>query len=75
MEVFAAGDALEHYERARNLLAEVRTGARQPTEPSIVELERLYIQLGRAYEMADEWEQSRAVYEALLDLAAVRGAS
>jgi predicted ATPase len=64
MEVFAAQDATVHYERARNLLAEeVRTGARQPIEPSILELEHLYTQLGRAYELGNEWEQARAAYE------------
>ena len=66
MEVFAARDAIEHYERARDLLAEaIPTGARQLAEPSIPELEHLYIQLGRAYEIADEWEKARAAYEAL----------
>jgi DNA-binding SARP family transcriptional activator len=68
MEVFAAKDAIEHYERAQNLLAEVRTGARRLVEPSIPDLEHLYIQLGRAYEMSDEWRRSRAAYEALLAL-------
>jgi hypothetical protein len=44
MEVFAAWDAIVHYERARNLLTEeVRTGgARQLVEPSIPDLEHLY---------------------------------
>jgi hypothetical protein len=56
MEVFAAWDAIVHYERARNLLTEeVRTGgARQLVEPSIPDLEHLYTQLGRAYEMTKE---------------------
>jgi tetratricopeptide (TPR) repeat protein len=67
MEVFAAQDATVHYERARNLLAEeVRTGgARQPIEPSILELEHLYTQLGRAYELGNEWEKARAAYETM----------
>ena len=57
LEVFAVKDAIEHYERARNLLAEVLlTGGRQPIEQSIPDLEHLYVQLGRAYEMVDEWE-------------------
>jgi predicted ATPase len=47
MEVFAAKDAIAHYERARALLAEVvRTGGRQPTERSILDLEHLYTRLG-----------------------------
>jgi predicted ATPase/DNA-binding SARP family transcriptional activator len=69
MEVFAVEDAIEHYERARDLLAEVRTGGRQPTEPSIPDLEHLYTQLGRAYEMADEWGKARVAYEMMLVLA------
>ena len=69
MEVFAVEDAIGHYERARDLLAEVRTGGRQLTEPSIPDLEHLYTQLGRAYEMADEWRKARAAYETMLALA------
>jgi DNA-binding SARP family transcriptional activator/tetratricopeptide (TPR) repeat protein len=71
VEVFAAQDAIEHYERARSLLAEegVRTGgARQLVEPPIPELEHLYTQFGRAYEMADEWEKAEATYETMLAL-------
>src|SRR3712207_9487651 len=70
MEVFAVRDAIVHYERARNLLAEgVRTGgARQPVEPSIPALEHLYTQLGGAYELAKEWEKAQAAYETLRTL-------
>jgi DNA-binding SARP family transcriptional activator/tetratricopeptide (TPR) repeat protein len=67
LEVFAVKDAIEHYERARNLLAEVLpTGGRQPIEQSIPDLEHLYVQLGRTYEMVDEWGNARTAYEALL---------
>ena len=71
MEVFAARDAIEHYERARDLLAgeEVRTGGgRQLGKPSISDLAHLYTQLGRAYELTNEWGMARAAYEALLTL-------
>jgi tetratricopeptide (TPR) repeat protein len=69
IEVFAARDAVEHYERARSLLAEgVRTDARQPTEPSILDLAHLYTQLGRAYKLTKEWGKAREAYEALLAL-------
>jgi len=53
MEVFAVREAIVHYERARNLLAEeVRTGGpRQPVESSISDLEHLHTQLGQAYEL------------------------
>jgi tetratricopeptide (TPR) repeat protein len=72
MEVFAARDAIEHYERARNLLAEegVRTGgARQLGEPSILDLEHLHTQLGQTYELINEWGKARAAYETMLALA------
>ncbi len=69
MEVFAAQDAIEHYERARSLLAEEgRTGGGRPVEPSIPELEHLYTQLGRTYEIADEWGKAQAAYETMLAL-------
>jgi len=70
VEVFAARDAIKHYERARKLLAEegVRTGVRQLVEPSIPDLRHLYTQLGRAYELTKERGKARAAYEALLAL-------
>jgi tetratricopeptide (TPR) repeat protein len=66
VEVFAVRDAIEHYQRAHSLLAEeVSTGGGQPIEPSTADLEHLYTQLGRAYEMADEWEKAQAAYETM----------
>jgi DNA-binding SARP family transcriptional activator/tetratricopeptide (TPR) repeat protein len=74
VEMFAAQDAIEHYERACNLLAEeVPTGARQTIEPSIPELEHLYTQLGRTYELTNQWEKARAAYETMLDFAREMG--
>jgi DNA-binding SARP family transcriptional activator len=76
MEVFAIEDAIEHYVRARSLLAEgplaeegLRRGGggRQLGELSIPELEHLYTQLGRAYELIKDWEKARAAYETMLD--------
>ena len=69
VEVFSVKDAIEHYERARDLLTEARTGSRQLTEPSVPDLEHLYIQLGRAYELLEEWDKAREAYEAMLALA------
>ena len=69
VEVFSVKDAIEHYERARDLLTEVRTGSRQLSEPSVPDLEHLYIQLGRAYELPEEWDKAREAYEAMLALA------
>ena len=59
VEVFSVKDAIEHYERARDLLTEVRTGSRQLSEPLVPDLEHLYIQLGRAYELPEEWEKGQ----------------
>ncbi len=67
-EVFAVRDAIVHYERARSVLvAERRPGG--AIQPSIPHVERLYAQLGRAYEMADEQEKARAAYETMLAFA------
>jgi DNA-binding SARP family transcriptional activator/tetratricopeptide (TPR) repeat protein len=68
VEVFSVKDAIEHYERARDLLTEVRPGSRQLIEPSVPDLEHLYIQLGRAYELTQEWGKAREAYEAMLAL-------
>ena len=70
MEVFAVQDAIVHYERTRNLLADdAQTGgARQPIEASIPNLEYLYTQLGRAYELTKMWRKAEAAYETLLAL-------
>ena len=71
-EVFAVRDAVAHYERARGLL----DAGRRPgggIEPPGPEVERLHIQLGRAHEMADEWEKARAAYEAMLAFAREAG--
>jgi DNA-binding SARP family transcriptional activator/tetratricopeptide (TPR) repeat protein len=69
VEVFSVRDAIEHYERARDLLTEVRTGSSHLTEASVPDLEHLYIQLGRAYELPEEWDKAREAYEAMLALA------
>ena len=68
VEVFSVKDAIEHYERARDLLTEVRPGSRQLIEPSVPDLEHLYIQLGRAHELTQEWGKAREAYEAMLAL-------
>ena len=69
VEVFSVRDAIDHYERARELLTDVRTGSRRLTELSVQDLEHLYIQLGRTYELPEEWSRAREAYEAMLTLA------
>ncbi len=65
-EVFAVRDAIAHYERARDVLvAEQRPGG--PVRSSIPGVGRLYAQLGRAYEMAEEQDKARRAYETMLD--------
>ena len=68
-EVLAIQDAIVHYERAREVLAEGRINGRSLTEPSIADLEHLYTQLGRTYELTDEWEKARLAYETMLTFA------
>ena len=68
VEVFAVKDAIEHYGRARDLLTEARTNSGQPTKSSIPDLEHLYIQLGRAHELTEEWGRAGEAYEAMLAL-------
>src|SRR5215207_3525600 len=63
MALFAASDALEHYESARKLLRGARGWGESP--PS-AEVERLHVNLGRAHELSGEWEKARVTYEAML---------
>ena len=65
MALFASGDAIVHYERARRLIGD-ETLLAKATAP---ELERLHARLGRAYEFSEEWEEARKVYETLLSYA------
>lgn len=61
LELFATEDAVAHYERAGRLLRKVGRGA----EPPISEIERLYVNLGRARELAGDWDGAQAAYEAM----------
>jgi len=66
MRVAAVRDASTFYEQARHLLAEPLPSHDLKAMLSASEIEHLYIQLGRAYELNTEWEQARAVYTSLL---------
>jgi DNA-binding SARP family transcriptional activator len=66
MRVVAVRDAITFYEQARHLLAEPLQSQDLKAMLSASEIEHLYIQLGRAYELNTEWEQARAVYTSLL---------
>ncbi len=67
MALFAAGDAIVHYERARRLIGDGTLPA--TATATAPELERLHTKLGRAYEFSEDWEEARKVYEALLSYA------
>ncbi len=71
-EVFAVRDAIVHYEQAREVLD---AGQRPGTgiDPSIPHVEHLYTQLGRAYELTQEWEKAHTVYETMLAFAREAG--
>jgi hypothetical protein len=62
--LFAVRDALGHYERARELLPLPPNPPRIGTGPA--DLERLYGQMGRAYELDGALAQARAAYQAWL---------
>ena len=72
-EVFAVRDATRHYERARDLFAEGRNSGEPLVELSIPNLEHLYTQLGRIYELTDKWEKAGAAYETMLAFAREEG--
>jgi len=69
MRVVAARDAIAFYEQAQHLLADQWQGPGQEARLPAPEIEHLYIQLGRAYELNAEWEKARATYTLLLDYA------
>ena len=69
MAAFAASDATRHYEQARRLLGRLRDrgggrdAGRRPPPPA--EVERLYLNLARSYELNDREEEARSVREEL----------
>jgi predicted ATPase len=66
MRVVAVRDAIALYEQARHLLTERVHGLGLSTMLPAPEVEHLYTDLGRAYELNAEWEKARAVYTWLL---------
>jgi DNA-binding SARP family transcriptional activator len=70
--LYATRDAIDHFQQALGVLSErQRTSTRasndNPTELSRVEpLARLYLQLGRAFELASDRDKARWSYETLL---------
>ena len=73
MRVVAVRDAITLYEQARHLLTEpVPSLSLEATLPA-PEIEHLYTQLGRAYELNAEWEKARTAYTSLLAYAQEAG--
>ena len=66
MAVFAAEDAIMHYEQARSLLQE-----QKPLQTELLpsEVEHLYAHLGQAYAFLKTWEKAQGAYEELLSYA------
>lgn len=64
LSIFAISDAISHYERARQILAE----GHLPTI-STVQIRQLFGQLGRAYELSNQIAQADATYQELLSFA------
>lgn len=66
MRLVAVRDAITYYEQARHLLAEpVQSLSLEAALPA-PEIEHLYTNLGRAYELNAEWEKARAAYTSML---------
>ena len=66
MRVVAVRDAITLYEQARHLLTAQLHGLGLLTTLPAPEIEHLYTQLGRAYELNAEWEKARTAYTSLL---------
>lgn len=62
LEVFAAREAIRQYERARDVHAET-------TQTAPGDLQHLYLQLGRAYELAGDYDQALTTYGDLEEIA------
>ncbi len=80
LRLFAVRNAIAHYEQARTLLetGDRRLEASEAVQVSSLQspashLDHLYLQLGRANELINDWAQARAVYQELLVIARSAG--
>ncbi len=76
MRLFAVREAIAHYEQALTLATgdgRPETGQTTISTQSVQSLisnhHHLYLQLGRAYELTNEWDKARTTYETMLALA------
>ena len=66
MRVVAVRDAITFYEQARHLMTEPMQSLDLKAMLPVPEIEHLYTNLGRAYELNTEWEKARAAYTSML---------
>jgi DNA-binding SARP family transcriptional activator len=66
MRLVAVRDAITFYEQARHLLTEPVQSPSLEATLHAPEIEHLYTNLGRAYELDAEWEKARTAYTSLL---------
>lgn len=69
LRLFAVHEAISQYERAHLLVSQQRAKEEQALRFSGSDLKSLYSQLGRAYELTNEWQKVRSTYEEMLALA------
>lgn len=69
LRFFAVRDAIAAYEQALHALEEWPGEELQHDQISAESWQRLYNQLGRAYELANQFDKARAAYQALLTVA------
>jgi len=75
MRVLAARDAITLYEQAWHLMAEAVQSPNLKATLPVQEIEYLYTNLGRSYELNAEWEKAREVYLSMLAYAQDAGES
>jgi DNA-binding SARP family transcriptional activator len=66
MAVLAAEDAMGYYERARSLLSSPDARRDWRASSATPVFEHLHVNLGRAHELAGEWEEAEKTYEEML---------
>lgn len=69
LTVYAMHDAIALYEQAQTLLANAADGQTFQEHCSLEQLEHLYLHIGRAYAMQNDWERTRTAYETLREIA------
>lgn len=75
LRLFAVRDAISHYETARMLALGLQPSIPAWSEAKGANLSHLYLQLGRAYELNEAWEQALDAYEAMGQYAQTGGNS